>query len=226
MSKLNKIESISELHRLLGCGKPKHPGVSIVKYADIDIPKEIYGQKFIFNFYVVSLKEKYGELKYGHHYYDFEEGTLICTSPGQVITPIQRQRTEKQFGWALYFHPDILRASGLGDRMNNYSFFSYTSNEALHLSEDEKQTITDCILKIKKEYSQNIDQHSQNLIVSNIELLLNYCTRFYDRQFITRAPHNKDHITQFEEFLSKYYTSDLPKKKGLPSVAQCAEAVN
>jgi AraC family transcriptional regulator, transcriptional activator of pobA len=221
----NLVKSISELHRILGCGKPKHPAISLIHTQDIQIPDEVYGQKLVFDFYAIYLKEKVGEMKYGHNYYDFEEGTLLFTAPGQVITPLKRQYVEKQNGWSLYFHPDLLRVSGFAQRIKQYSFFSYTSNEALHVSDDEKATLYTCVSNIEKEYSSNIDRHSQGLIVSNIELLLNYCTRFYDRQFITRSYHHKDIITRFEQYLSTYYIQNA-ELKSLPTVAQCAQAVN
>ncbi len=220
------IKSVSELHKVLGYAKPKHPSISVIHTKDVNIPPELYGTKLVFDFYVISLKEKYGEMKYGHNYYDFEEGTLIFTAPGQVITPIKRQQPENQQGWSLYVHPDLLRASGFAERIKQYSFFSYFANEALHVSDGEKRTLYECISNIEREYNQNIDRHSQDLIVSNIELLLNYCRRFYDRQFITRAHQNKDIITRFEQFLSNYYDLTPIDRKGLPTVAQCAAAVN
>jgi len=220
------IKSISELHRLLGYPKPKHPSVSLIHTKDVTIPEELYGEKLVFDFYVISLKEKSGELKYGHNYYDFEEGTLIFTAPGQVITPLKRPQQENQSGWSLYFHPDLIRISGFAERIKEYSFFSYFTHEALHVSDEEKRILYECVSNIEKEYSLNIDRHSQVLIVSNIQLLLNYCTRFYDRQFITRSHHNKTIIAKLEHFLSSYYRTTPEDRTGLPTVAQCAEAVN
>ncbi|OKS88779.1 helix-turn-helix domain-containing protein [Mucilaginibacter polytrichastri] len=224
--KFSTINSISELHRMLGYAKPKHPLISLIHTKDINMPEEWYGKKLVLDFYNISLKEKYGELKYGQNYYDFEEGTLIFTAPGQVITPVKRAQPQVQSGWSLYFHVDLLRASNFAEKIKGYSFFSYFTNEALHISDDEKRILYDCVLNIEREYNQNIDNHSQNLMVSNIELLLNYCTRFYGRQFITRTHQNKDTVTRFEQFLQDYYQNTPIDRRGLPTVSQCAEAVN
>ena len=151
---------------------------------------------------------------------------MILTGPGQVITMSETIITEETGGWSLYFHRDLIRKSDLGRKIDKYNFFSYEANEALHLSEDEKEILTDCIHKIEKEITQNIDKHSQNLIISNIELLLNYCTRFYDRQFYTRTNMNKDIVTKFEKLLSDYYDSELQLENGVPTVKYCAEKLN
>jgi len=220
------VQSIHDLHRILGYHKPKHPLVSLIQTKDVHIPEELFGTKLVFDFYVISLKEKYGKMKYGHNHYDFQEGTMIFTAPGQVISPIKRETPETPRGWSLYLHTDLLRVSGFAERIKQYSFFSYAANEALHVSDQEKRILYECAANIEREYDQNIDRHSQRLIVSNVELLLNYCTRFYDRQFITRSTINKDVITRFEQFLANYYHSSPNEIKDLPTVAQCAEAVN
>jgi AraC-like DNA-binding protein len=129
-------------------------------------------------------------------------------------------------GHALVFHPDLLHGSPLGKHMHEYSFFGYQSNEALHPSEKERQIVMDCLSKIEFELSQSIDKHSRKLIVSNIELFLNYCNRFYDRQFITRDKAHKGILERFEELLNDYFTTDQPQQTGLPSVAFCAEALH
>lgn len=226
MSEFIKIKSISQLHKMLGDGKPRHPAVSVVNNADIQIPEDMIGKKVLLDFYVISFKSEFGEFKYGRNYYDFEEGTLIFLAPGQVITEIDPHDKSNASGWSLYFHPDLVMKSELGRKMNNYSFFSYEANEALHLSDEEKETVFDCMTKIKKEYSQNIDKHSHALIVSNLELLLNYCTRFYDRQFYTRTTQNQDIVTHMESLLKNYFNSDKPLNLGIPTVKYCAAQVN
>ena len=162
-------------------------------------------------------------MQYGRNKYDFQEGSLLCKAPEQVLTFEVNDEPQTANGWGLYFHPDLIRRSSLGKHIKDYTFFSYDTNEALHLSDKEKEILEDIISKIKTEIGQNIDKHSQRLIVSNIELLLNYCDRFYDRQFITRENHNKDLISKFESFLDDYFGSKQLTEKGLPTVKFCAE---
>lgn len=228
MNEFKHIKSISQLHRLLGLSSPQHPSITIVNSRDINIPEEVYGQKHILGFYSISLKFHNGELYYGRNYYDFEEGTLLFISPGQVITPTKPTNTDSEMdnGWSIFFHPDLILKSDLGNKMNRYSFFDYNINESLHLSEEEKKTISDCLEKIKKEYTQNIDKHSQELIISNLELFLNYCNRFHDRQFYTRSNHNQDYVTKMETLLSNYFSSNKVVVQGLPTVKYCADKMN
>ena len=227
MSEFVRIRSINELHKFLGVKNPKHPSITVIdSSSEMQLPTDMYNKKYILDFYMVALKGHNGEAVYGHNYYDFEEGTMIFMAPGQVITPVGSNTTPSNEGWSLFFHPDFIRHSDLGKKISQYSFFSYDSNEALHLSEDEKETIYDCIKKIKKEYNQNIDKHSQSVMISNIELLLNYCTRFYDRQFITRSHHNKDVVSKIELILRTYFNSEHPINIGIPTVKYCAEQVN
>lgn len=226
MSEFVKIKSISELHKFLGIGKPKHPAITVIDSSAINRPSQIYGKKYILDFYMIALKNHNGEALYGRNYYDFQEGALVFMSPNQVITPTKAPTEISEDGWSIYFHPDFVLQSDLGKKIHQYSFFSYAANESLHLSEDEKETLFDCVQKIKKEYSQNIDKHSQSLMISNLELLLNYCTRFYDRQFYTRSNHHQDVVSKVETFLLQYFNSDNSLNLGLPTVRQCAEQVN
>ena len=176
-----------------------------------------------YNFYTIFLKEiKCGDLRYGCNYYDYDEGTLIFLAPGQVIGENKNTYYQPQ-GYALVFHPDFILGTSLGQNMQNYSFFSYEVNEALHLSSTERDLVKDCFSKIDKELRQLIDKHTKNLVISNIELFLNYCIRFYDRQFITRTNANQGMLTRFENVLNDYFNSDKAGKLGLPSVAYCAE---
>jgi AraC family transcriptional regulator, transcriptional activator of pobA len=201
-----------------------HPLITVL---DLSKAKPMPAQTFNFGLYAVYLKElNCGELKYGRNYYDYQEGTLVFIAPGQVLTVQPGVKTFEPKGWALLFHPDLIVGTALGKHIHDYSFFSYDVNEALHLSDKERQLVIDCFSKIEYELNQSIDKHSKKLIASNIELFLNYCTRFYDRQFITRDNANKGVLEKFEDVLNGYFTSEKPAVTGLPSVAYCAEALN
>ena len=229
MEKIFRIDSISQLNDLLDQDKPKHPQVCI---ADLSVPYDgpYKNSKIVTGFYSVFLKGKNcSRLKYGRQNYDFEEGTMVFIGPGQVaeIEDNGNENVEEPGkSWGLFFHPDLLKGTSLGLNIKSYSFFSYNSNEALHLSDKEREMVTDIIKKIDYELSQNIDRHTQTLLVSNIELLLNYCDRFYDRQFITRSVGNKDILSKFESILSEHYQSESLKEKGLPTVKLCADKLN
>lgn len=200
-----------------------HPLVSIV-HLDKAAPRKL--RRLRYSFYTVFFKKiKCGDLRYGLSNYDYEEGTLIFLAPGQVIGQDSEEYYQPQ-GIALVFHPDFISGTTLGKNISDYYFFSYAVNEALHLSEQERHIILDCFSKIEYELQHAIDKHSKQLIISNIELFLNYCTRFYDRQFITRENSNKGILERFENILNSYFTSDKPQNIGLPSVAWCAEKLN
>ncbi|TKG97134.1 AraC family transcriptional regulator [Puteibacter caeruleilacunae] len=224
MDEIQHLESITQMHQLMDQGKPRHPLVTIIDFSKV----KDYGNtraRIASGFYGVMMKSNcLGRMKYGRQYYDFEDGTMVFIGPGQVISVEEDPDiVDKVEGWGLFFHPDLLRGTSLSRKMKEYSFFAYESNEALHLSDQERKTINDCIDKIDIELGMNIDKHSQTLIVSNIELLLNYCTRYYDRQFITRKSANKDTLTKFEDILTDYFNSDKLKELGLPTVKYCAE---
>ncbi|MFP3596874.1 helix-turn-helix domain-containing protein [Chryseobacterium sp. SIMBA_029] len=200
-----------------------HPLVSVVHLDKAD-PRKLSRMRY--DFYTIFLKKIHcGDLRYGLHNYDYEEGSLIFLAPGQVIGENGEDYYQPQ-GIALVFHPDLLLGTSLGKNMDDYHFFSYAVNEALHLSEQERKIILDCFTKIEYELQHAIDKHSKQLIVSNIELFLNYCTRFYDRQFITRENVNKGILERFEELLNDYFSSDKPINVGLPAVAYCADELN
>ncbi|HRI22936.1 MAG TPA: helix-turn-helix transcriptional regulator, partial [Panacibacter sp.] len=183
--------------------------------------------KVSYGMYSVFLKEvKCGDLKYGCNYYDYEEGSLVFVSPGQIVEVEYHGENFQPKGYALLFHPDLIHGTSLGRHIQDYSFFSYQSNEALHLSERERKIVLDCFYKIQYELEQNIDKHSKKLIVDNIELLLNYCVRFYDRQFITRDHVHKGILERFEILLNDYFQTGKPQATGLPSVAYCANELN
>lgn len=200
-----------------------HPLVSVV-HLEKASPRQY--RRLRYDFYIVFLKQvKCGDLRYGLNYYDYEEGTLIFLAPGQVIGENKEEYYQPQ-GVALVFHPDFIRGTSLGKNIHNYGFFSYAVSEALHLSEQERKIILDCFAKIEYELQHTVDKHSKQLIVSNIELFLNYCTRFYDRQFITRDHANKGILEKFETLLNEYFASDKPQLIGLPAVNWCASALN
>ena len=165
---------------------------------------------------------KCGDLHYGKHTYDYQEGTLVFLAPGQIAGLDDIGELYYPKGYALVFHPDLIRDTSLGQQIQGYTFFSYSVSEALHISERERQVVLDCLAKIDSELRQSIDKHSKKLIVSNIELFLNYCTRFYDRQFITRDNVHRGILERFEQLLNEYFSSDKPQLIGLPSVAWCA----
>ena len=227
MHKIISIKSIGEVHRFLGLEKPRHPLVSLIK-VDNELFDQDYGDdKYVLDFYQISLKMGFtGSFQYGRNSYDFEEGSLIFTKPGQTIQGGHEGETGETSGWMLLFHPDLLRKSPLGKTIEEYSFFDYDLNEALHLSEKERSALTDLVRKIEEEYNQNIDKHSQDLIIGNIELLLKYSKRFYDRQFYTRTNQNKDILADFNRVLKDYYNSEDPFRKGVLTVRECANALN
>lgn len=200
-----------------------HPLVSIVDLSKSD-PQSAH--KMVFDVFCVILKNvKCGDLRYGNNNYDYQEGTLVFFAPGQVVE-VMSDEVYQPVGFALVFHPDLLLNTALGKRMHEFGFFSYKTNEALHLSEKEKKLILECFDKVSYELNQSIDKHSKTLITSNIELFLNYCTRFYDRQFITRDNANKGILEKFEDLLNSYFISEKPQSIGLPSVAWCADELN
>ncbi len=221
-----EIKTVTQIHDALGLKKPKHPLVSVVpmsKLSDYD-----YGDfTYVMDLFQISLKTGVtGSITYGRNSYDFHEGTMVFSKPGQSMSYADNEQTEREDGWMLIFHPDLIRKSELGKTIDNYSFFSYDANEALHLSCDEKISLTTLIEKIEKEYCNNIDRHSQELIIANIEMILKYCTRYFDRQFYTRTNINKDAVSNFENLLKDYYESENPLNLGVPSVKFCAEELN
>lgn len=222
MDEILKFDTISQ-YNTFNRNETLHPLVSVVDLSKA-APRRL--RRMSYGFYVVFLKEiKCGDLKYGISNYDYEEGTLVFIAPGQVIGSYGEEFYQPK-GLALVFHADFIHGTSLGRHMNDYSFFSYTTNEALHLSERERQIILDCFSKIKYELDHAVDKHSKKLIATNIELFLNYCIRFYDRQFITRDNANKGILERFETLLNEFFASDKPQEIGLPSVAWCASELN
>lgn len=226
MKPVIQVKNISEINNFLR-GVTKHPLVAVVDFSKVDelIEEDV---RISCGFYCIMFKNYCtNNMRYGRQQYDFQDGSLICIAPNQVVTmDSEIQKKEDMMGWGLFFHPDLVRGTTLGVKMKDYTFFSYETAEALHLSEKEKEILYDCVKKIEHELDENIDNHSQNLIVSNIELLLNYCTRYYGRQFITRKNSNRSIVAEVEKALHSYFTSDKLKEKGLPSVAYLAEIIN
>lgn len=222
-----KIESISQVHNFLKLPKPKHPLVSVLPITD-EMTSFDYGDfTYVFDFYQISLKSGIsGSWSYGRNSYDFQEGTMVFLKPNQAIKIANNEDYVGASGWTLLFHPDLVRKSNLGKTISDFSFFNYEANEALHLSEEEKGSLTQIAKKIEQEYSQNIDKHSQELIISNIELLLKYCERYYNRQFYTRTNLNKDMVTKLEQIMADYFESGKVNDLGVLTVGYCAEQMN
>lgn len=223
---IHEIQSIAEMHQFMGYPKPKNPLISILDTAQLSIPKEAVGTKSFSDLYMISIKDKNCGVDYGRNSFDFDEGVMVFSAPGQVYTATSEIKQGDIKGWMLYFHPDLIRNTHLGGIIDEYSFFSYDVYEALHLSEEEEQTVLDCIANIKSEYEQRIDNHSQRVIVSNLELLLNYSTRFYERQFNTRTNQSKDIVALFERELKNYYIEQKALESGVPSIDQFAAKAN
>lgn len=227
MKEIIRIKSITEVHDFYGFEKPKHPLISVLPI-DERMTNFNYGDnRYTLDFYQISLKEGIrGTLSYGRSTYDFQEGTMTFIKPNQVLRIENNAAYKGSKGWTLLFHRDLIRRSELGKAIEYFSFFDYEANEALHLSIDEKNALTEFVQKIEKEYNQNIDKHSQDIIIANIDMILKYCKRYYDRQFYTRTNLNKDLISKFEEVMRDYYRSDKPFEKGVLSVKSCAQSLN
>lgn len=224
MSDIIKLESISQFNALKGI-ETRHPLISVFDYNDAE-SKLMPDGKYNYGFYSVFLKEVVcGELQYGRNKYDYDIGTLVFVGPGQVLG-IKNAPDYTPKGKTLLIHPDFLIGTSLAKQMSMYSFFSYDLNEALHLSERERQIIIDLFQKIDYELEHAIDIHSKTIIANNIETLFNYCLRFYDRQFITREDLNQGVLGDFENLLNDYFNSDKPQTLGLPTVSYFAEKLN
>lgn len=220
-----KINSISEMHNVLGFPKPLHPLISLVNYADIKTPYEEWPHAIIPNFYKISYKKSLaGRIKYGQGYYDFDEGGLSFISPNQVIACADDEQDYS--GYTLLIHPDFIRNYPLALKIKTFGFFSYSANEALFLSDKEKQIIFTVFENIKDELNSTIDDFSQDVVVSHIEVLLNYSNRFYKRQFITRKAVNHDLLTQLEKILTECFDKEEPLSNGLPTVEHLANQLN
>ena len=223
MENIIKLETIQDYNNLLGT-KTLHPLVSVT---DLSTLKSIRHCRKNFGFYCVFYKElACGTLQYGPNKYDYEDGTLVFISPGQIAGINDDGETVNPKGIVLMFHADLLYGTPLARRMKDYTFFSYESNEALHMSDRERRIILNCFHEIREELEHTIDKHTKQIITSNIETLLNHCVRFYERQFVTREVVNRDLLTNFERILQQYFDSEKTSTIGLPSVQYCAEQMH
>jgi AraC family transcriptional activator of pobA len=223
MEEMLRFDTIRE-YNAFNNNETKHPLVSVVDFTKA-APRS--GKRMYIGLYTVFLKDvKCGDIVYGRDTYDYQEGTLVFFAPGQVTGVNSNGDIYQPKGHGLVFHPDLIHGTSLGRHISDYNFFSYQSNEALHLSERERNIVLDCLAKIDYELEQLTDKHSKRIIVGNIELLLDYCVRFYDRQFIMREHVNKRMLEKFEQILNTYFESEKPQTVGLPSVAYCAEQLH
>ena len=228
MSAFVHLQSISDLLKAFQpVDNPQHPLVAIIDFGKVK-GHVSDGTKISADLYSVMFKNYANNyIKYGRKNIDFQDGSLICMAPNQVIEMDNEIETSDSMeGWGLFFHPDLIRGTSLGDKIKEYNFFSYEISESLHLSEKEKQILYDCVLKIEAELKENIDVYSQNIIVSTLELLLSYCSRFYGRQFITRKSSNNAVVAQIETILNEYFKRNDIHERGLPTVKHLAEQVH
>ena len=228
MHKVVQFNTISE-YNTFNNNPTLHPLISVIDFSKAN-ERSWEGEKSVkiyYGFYCIFLKDiKCGDLRYGCNYYDYQEGTLVFVAPGQVMEIETDGKVYQPKGYALVFHPDLLHGTSLLKNNADYTFFSYKVNEALHLSERERQIVLDSFSKIEYELQLGVDKHSKKLIASNIELFLNYCDRFYDRQFITRENENRGILEKFETLLNTYFSSEKPTSIGFPSVAYCADELH
>lgn len=222
MEQIIDLPSVQDYCRLLGI-KAQHPLVSVVDMSTLAPMKNDLKR---FGFYCIYYKEiNCGQMLYGRNKYDYEDGTLLFIGPGQVVGNNSSIVNPHPRGMIVMFHPDLLYGTSLARRMKEYTFFSYASNEALHMSDREKEIILNCCHEIREELEHAIDRHTKQIVASNLETLLNHCVRFYDRQFVTRELVNTDVLTKFNQYLQEYFDSDKPQTQGLPTVKGCAEQV-
>lgn len=221
-----KFESLSDAARAFGLPKPKHPLISLINGPNDEIKLNGSLQSHVLSFYKISYKPKLsGKIKYGQNYYDFDEGGFLFASPGQVIGSLDNEPSVCS-ECTLLIHPDFFLGYPLAKTVKQYGFFSYSTNEALHVSEDEKATMLSIFSMIDTELTNRIDNLSQNVMISQVELLLNYANRFYKRQFITRKAVNNDLLQKLEGLLDDYFTHETSLLQGLPTVGYLAEHVN
>jgi len=223
-AKLYRIRSITEIHLLMGLPKPQHPLISIVDLKGLKNEYDI--DAVVFDLYVISMKKGCDNLIYGQQKYDFDEGLMAFMSPGQVLRGDENGVPPALEGWMLFVHPDFLWKTSLASKIRKYEYFNYATNEALFLSDKEETVINGIIRNIKNEYHSNIDNFSQDIIVANLETLLNYAERFYQRQFITRKITNSKILDHLEEILTGYLNNEALLSKGVPTVQYLAGTLN
>lgn len=216
-------KSVNDLLTGMGLEKPTHPLITIIDTRKLAYGEETVGKRFSSELYCIALKDSSCGIDYGRNHYDFDDGVLIFTAPEQIISVKKPQALNQVNGWMLYFHPDLIRKTALGEKMDSYNFFNYEVHEALHLSEQEQNTLTQIVELIKNEIKERIDNHSQQVLVSNIELLLNYSLRFYERQFNTRSASSLDIVAKVEVLLKDYYRENELIDKGQPTIQYLAD---
>ncbi|TGE22748.1 helix-turn-helix domain-containing protein [Hymenobacter metallicola] len=217
----HRIDSISELHRLMGLPRPKHPLISLVDNEQLNGHQPDTITSISLQFYGLSYKEAVdGKMGYGQGYYDFDEGGMIFTGPNQIIGTYERHASHR--GKTIFFHPDLLFGHPLGKSISRYGFFDYQLYEALHVSESEKAILLGLFANIEAELSTSIDEMSQDVLVSYLEVVLSYSQRFYKRQFITRKAVNHELLTRMEQLLNTYFNQQQPLQHGLPTVEYLA----
>lgn len=222
-----RIKTISQFHTLRGLPKPKHPLISVINFEDMAPARESVKQRLMFDFYMISVKRDMDhKYRYGQQDYDFDEGVMFCMAPHQILSVIREENGKNPSGWMMMIHPDFLWNTPLAGAIKKYEFFDYSVNEALFLSEEEEIKIQQITDNIKQEYQTNIDQFSQNIIISQLETLLNYSERFYQRQFITRRKSHHQFLERLEILLKDYFEGNNLKEHGLPSVRFLSEKFN
>jgi len=223
--KVSKLESITAIHRLLGLPGPVHPLISLMDATEGQIDMCRLPASYVTSFYKISFITKLGgKFKYGQGYYDFDEGSLLFTAPNQLVGGTEKY--EDNAGYSLIIHPDFLQGYPLAKKVKNYGFFSYASNEALHLSEQERATILSIFTILQKELNSRIDDFSHEVIIAQVELLLSYARRFYKRQFLTRQVVTNELLQQLEDLLNTYFNGGEPGNNGIPTVQYLAEQLN
>ena len=221
MDKILNLDSVDLYNKLYGL-ETLNPLVSVIDLNKATSSVDLI--RFNYGIYALYLKlEKACDIKYGRQTYDYQEGTIVCFAPGQTAETNPTTDKVQVNAHGILFHPDLLRGTSLGKNIKKYTFFSYEVNEALHLSEEERSIVMDCLKIIRMELEHGVDKHSKTLLVNHIELLLNYCMRFYERQFITRGKTNRDVLTRFENLLDEYFESTLAEQDGLPTVKYFAD---
>jgi transcriptional regulator, AraC family len=222
-----RLKTITEFHKLRGLPAPRHPLISVINFEDMTDNTKIGKQSLLFDFYMISVKRDMDhKYRYGQKDYDFDEGVMFCMAPHQVLSVIREEQGKNPSGWMLMIHPDFLWNTPLSSSIKRYEFFDYSVNEALFLSEDEELKMQQIIENIKQEYHSNIDRFSQNIIISQLETLLNYSQRFYQRQFITRKKASHQFLEKLEIFLNDYFEGGDIMQNGLPTVQLLSEQLN
>jgi AraC family transcriptional regulator, transcriptional activator of pobA len=227
-NKLIRVRTISEFHRKADLPKPEHPLITVIDLERLKRPLVECSYTSVFDFYSISLKKNFHlKMRYGQQPHDFDEGILHFMAPGQVLTvEIEKDQVHNPSGWIILFHPDLLWNTPLAKKIKQYDFFGYAVNEALHLSDKEEMMITSIAQNMEQEYHTNIDRFSQSVVIAQLELLLTYADRFYQRQFVTRNVGSQEILSRLEELLNTYFASGNLAKQGLPTVASIAEALH